>query len=161
MPRRAVLRLAPVVLLAFTVCSCAAMQQTYQENPKAVLGSLLGAGAGAGIAAAAGANPAWIVGSALMGGVLGGVIGNKLDDRDKRMASQAAAQAFENNLTGQASAWNNPDTGNRGSITPTRTYQQNGQYCREYKQTIVVGGEPQSAYGTACRRADGSWGIQS
>jgi surface antigen len=161
MPRKGLRRTAPIVLLAFILCSCATMEQTYQNNPKAVLGSVLGAGAGAGIAAAAGGSPGWIVGAALMGGLLGGYVGHRLDDRDKQLASQAATQAFENNRTGQASVWNNPDNGNHGSITPTRTYQQNGQYCREYKQTIVVGGEPQSAYGTACRQADGTWAIQS
>ena len=118
------------------------MEQTYQDNPKAVLGTLLGAGAGAGIAAAAGGGAGWIVGGALMGGLLGGVIGNRLDARDKQMATQAAQQAFENNRTGQPSVWNNPDSGNSGSITPTRTYQlANGQYCRQYQQTIMVGGQ--------------------
>lgn len=161
MRRAAIRRTALVVLLAFAVSSCAAMQQTYEENPKAVLGTLIGAGAAAGIAAAAGGSPGWIVGSALMGGLAGGYIGHRLDDRDKQLAAQAAAQAFESNRSGQASVWNNPDSGNSGSITPTRTYQQNGQYCREYKQTIVVGGEPETAYGTACRQPDGTWAIQS
>jgi surface antigen len=154
-------KVAVIVALVFAVSSCAALQQQYEDNPKAVLGSVLGAGAGAGIAAAAGGGAGWIVGGALMGGLLGGYIGNRLDDRDKRMATQAAQQAFENNRSGQASVWNNPDSGNSGSITPTRTYQQNGQYCREYKQTITVGGEPQTAHGTACRQADGTWAIQS
>jgi surface antigen len=153
---------ALLVLLTFAVSSCATMQQTYQENPKAVLGSLGGAGAGAGIAALAGASPGWIVASAVMGGLLGGVIGNKLDNRDKQMASDAATRAFEQNKTGQASVWNNPDSGNSGSVTPTKTYQlANGQYCREYRQTITVGGEKHQAYGTACRQADGTWQIQS
>ncbi len=148
-------------MTAFSLSSCSTMQQTYQENPKAVLGSLLGAGAGAGIAAAAGGSPAWIVGSALMGGLAGGYIGHRLDDRDKQMATQAATQAFNDNRNGQESVWNNPSSGNSGSVTPTRTFQQNGQYCREYKQTITVGGQPQTAYGTACRQADGTWSIQS
>jgi surface antigen len=152
---------ALVVLLAFVMSSCAAMQDTYQENPKAVLGGLLGAGAGAGIAAAAGASPGVIVASALGGALLGGYVGKKLDDRDKRMATEAATRAFEQNQTGQTSVWNNPDSGNSGQITPTKTYQlANGQYCREYKQTIVIGGEPQQSYGTACRQADGTWKIQ-
>lgn len=161
MSHNAMLRLAPIVLLTFVLCSCTAMQQTYEDNPKAVLGTLLGAGMAAGIAAAAGGGAGAIVGSAVAGGLVGGYVGHKLDDRDKRLAAQAATQAFENNHSGQASVWNNPDTGNSGSITPTRTFQQNGQYCREYKQTITVGGEPQTAYGTACRQADGTWAIQS
>ena len=161
MARRAFLKLTPILLLLFAITSCSAMKETYGDNPKAVLGSLGGAGAGAGIAALAGASPAWIVGSAIMGGLLGGYIGHKLDDRDKKMASQTAMQAFEHNQTGKASVWDNPDTGNHGSVTPTRTFQQNGQYCREYKQTIVVGDDPQTAYGTACRQADGTWKVQA
>jgi surface antigen len=160
MRRSAIRKMAPIVLLAFVVSSCATMKQTYGDNPKAVLGGLLGAGLGAGIAAAAGASPAMIVGAALMGGALGGFVGNKLDDRDKQMAAQAATQAFEQNAAGQESVWKNAQTGNSGSITPTRTYQQNGQYCRQYQQTISIGGEPQSSYGTACRQADGTWAIQ-
>jgi surface antigen len=161
MRRKQLQRVIPVVALSFFVGSCSTIEQGYDNNPKAVLGSLLGAGAGAGIAAAAGANPGWIVGAALMGGLLGGYVGHKLDDRDKQLATQAATQAFNDNQVGQASVWNNPDNGHSGTITPTRSYQQNGQYCRQYKQTISVGGEPQTAYGTACRQPDGTWAIQS
>jgi surface antigen len=150
--------IAPVVAIALVASSCA----TIEENPKAVLGSVIGAGAGAGIAALAGGGPGAIVGAGLGGALIGGFIGNRLDARDKRMATQAAQQAFENNQAGQPSVWQNPDSGNSGSITPTRTYQlANGQYCREYQQTIVVGGERNQAYGTACRQPDGTWKIQS
>ena len=153
---------APIILVAFAVSSCASMQETYKENPTAVLGGLLGAGAGAGIAAAAGAGPGVIVASAVGGALVGGLVGKQLDNRDKQMARDAAARAFEQNPTGQASVWNNPESGNSGSITPTKTYQlANGQYCREYHQKIVVGGEPQTSYGTACRQADGTWKVQS
>lgn len=62
--------------------------------------------------------------------------------------------------TGTYSTWENPDTGHAGSFTPTRTYQRpTGQYCREYQQTIRVGGEVQESYGTACREPDGTWRI--
>ncbi len=162
MQRQRLQFLVPVILLSFLVASCAGIQQTYKENPKAVLGGVLGAGAGAGIAAAAGASPTLIVASALGGALIGGYVGRKLDDRDKQMAAEAATKAFEQNRTGQASVWNNPKTGNSGSITPTKTYQlANGQYCREYKQTITIGGEPQQSSGTACRQPDGTWAIKS
>lgn len=162
MTRKRIATVAPVVLLAFVVSSCATMQQTYENNPKAVLGTVIGVGAGAGLAAIAGGGAGWIVGGALMGGLLGGVIGNRLDARDKQLATQAAQKAFEQNRTGQPSAWNNPDSGNSGSITPVKTYQlATGEYCREYQQTITVGGEKHQAYGTACRQADGTWKIQS
>jgi len=133
-----------------------------KDNPKAVLGSLLGGAAGVGIAAAAGGGAGAMLGAGLGGMLIGGFIGNRLDARDKRMASEAAQKAFENNRSGQTSVWNNPDSGHSGTITPTRTTQlANGQYCREYNQTITVGGEQHQAYGTACRQADGTWKIQS
>jgi surface antigen len=162
MPSAVIRPIVPLLLIALLASSCATMSDTISDNPKAVLGSLIGAGAGAGIAAAAGAGGGWIAGASIMGALVGGAIGNRLDARDKRMAAEAAQRAFEQNQAGQASVWRNPDSGNSGSITPTKTYQlANGQYCREYKQTITIGGQPNQAYGTACRQPDGSWRIQS
>lgn len=38
--------------------------------------------------------------------------------------------------------------------------QANGtDYCREYTQTVQVGGVRQQGYGTACMQPDGSWQI--
>ncbi len=36
-----------------------------------------------------------------------------------------------------------------------------GHYCREFQQTITVGGKRERGYGTACRRPDGAWQIVS
>lgn len=157
-----VTRLVSVVMVAVLLSSCATMTDTVKDNPKAVLGSLIGGAAGVGIAAAAGGGTGAMLGAGLGGMLIGGLIGNRLDARDKRMAAEAAQRAFESNRSGQTSVWRNPDSGNSGTITPTRTTQlANGQYCREYKQTITVGGEQHQAYGTACRQADGTWKIQS
>jgi surface antigen len=159
------LRLTPVaglVSVALLLTSCATIEQTYDDNPKAVLGSVGGAVLGAGIAALAHGNPAAFVASAVGGALLGGYVGHRLDDRDKKMAAEAAQRAFENGRTGEAVAWQNPDSGNSGSITPTQTYQiADGQYCRRYTQDITIGGEQHETHGTACRQPDGSWSIQS
>ncbi len=32
-------------------------------------------------------------------------------------------------------------------------------FCREYTRQIVIDGEEQTAYGTACRQSDGTWRI--
>lgn len=161
LPPRGVSIAAALCLLA-TMPSCTQLTQGIENNPKAVLGTLGGAALGGGIAALAGGGTGAIVGATLGGALLGGVIGNRLDARDKQMATQNAQQAFNSSQTGQTSVWNNPDTGNSGTITPTRTYQlASGTYCREYHQTITVGGEQQQAYGTACRQPDGTWKIQS
>jgi len=151
----------PIALLAFTLAGCAQTMQTIENNPKATLGGAVGAASGGLIAAAAGGGTAGIIGGVLLGGLLGGAVGNALDQRDKRMAMEAAQRSFENSQTGTATTWRNPDSGHSGSITPTRTYQTgSGQYCREYQQTITVGGEAQQSYGTACRQPDGTWKIQ-
>jgi surface antigen len=150
-----------IALLALAFTSCATLNDTFQENPKAILGGIGGGTTGGLIAAAAGASPGWIAFSVLAGGLVGGAIGNRLDEKDKEMAVRAANQAFEYGQTGRRSTWQNPDTGASGSVTPTRTYQiESGQYCREYTQEIQVGGERQQSYGTACRQPDGSWKIQ-
>ena len=79
-----------------------------------------------------------------------------------RCSRRRSARALETAPVGTPSAWTNPDTGTRGSITPTRTFQnQSGAYCREFQQSIVVGGQTQQATSTACRQPDGSWRTQS
>jgi len=35
------------------------------------------------------------------------------------------------------------------------------QNCREFQQTVIVGGQPQQGYGTTCQQPDGSWQIVS
>lgn len=38
-------------------------------------------------------------------------------------------------------------------------YDSSGHYCREYQQSVVVGGVPRQGYGIACMMPDGSWRI--
>ncbi|XEY21973.1 hypothetical protein ABMY26_33055 [Azospirillum sp. HJ39] len=38
-------------------------------------------------------------------------------------------------------------------------YSRNGQQCREYQSSAVVGGRSQPVYGTACLQSDGTWRI--
>lgn len=136
---------------------------TDQTGPKQGIGTLLGGVGGAVAGAQFGHGRGQLVGVAagtLLGALLGSEVGKSLDRADQAYANQTDQRAFETAPTGQSSAWRNPDSGNSGTITPTRTYQTNsGQYCREFQQTITVGGQTQSAYGTACRQPDGSWRI--
>jgi surface antigen len=136
--------------------------QWLSSNEKALIGGIGAATAGGLLGAAFHLGPAGIIGGALLGGLAGGAIGNRMDAADKQQQAQAAQKAFETTPAGQSVPWRNPDTGNNGLVTPVRTYQaSNGQYCREFQQTITVGGENHNAYGTACRQPDGSWKIVS
>jgi surface antigen len=131
-------------------------------GPKTGIGAALGAAGGGLLGAAAGGGALGIASGVLLGGLVGGVAGSYLDDQDKRTAALTAQQALESKPAGSTSTWRNPDTGNSGSVTPIRTYQSStGQYCREYEQTVTIGGKPQKSYGTACRQPDGSWQLVS
>lgn len=157
-------RVCASLLIVAYAAGCATMQsaeQSVENNPKAVLGTVIGAGGAALLAGALGGRGWTVVAAALAGGLVGGAIGHRLDQKDKQMAAEAAQRAFEVNQSGQPSVWNNPDSGNHGTVTPTHTYQlATGQYCREYTQDIWIGNEKHQTYGTACRQADGSWQIQ-
>jgi surface antigen len=121
----------------------------------AVLGGLAGSqiGSGSGKLIATGAG-------AVIGAMVGSEVGRRLTDGDEERLTRTTQDTLENNQTGQTSTWENPDTGHRGEVTPTDTYQtESGRYCREFHHTIYVGGEPKDAYGTACRQPDGSWKI--
>ena len=119
----------------------------------AVGGALIGGafGGGAGQVAA-------VLAGALLGGALGNTIGKSLDDQDRAAYDRASQRAME---TGTARHWNNPDSGNSGTIIPRRSFtDSDGEYCREYSQTITVDGEKHSATGVACRKPDGNWQIK-
>jgi surface antigen len=144
--------LVSTILMAFLLMGCES------TGPKAAVGGLGGAAAGGLLAAALGGNGTGIAAGAILGGLIGGAIGDRLDAADRAKASAASSQALESVPSGQSVAWRNPDSGNSGVVTPMRTYQTaTGQYCREYTQTITIGGETHQSYGTACRQPDGSW----
>jgi surface antigen len=87
------------------------------------------------------------------------LVGNLLDDRDKKIAAESAHRALETAPSGHSVAWTNPDSGHSGTVTPVRTYQSGGTYCREYQQTVTIDGKQERSYGTACRQPDGTWRI--
>ena len=144
--------LALLVLISFALISC--------EGHKTAVGGLGGAAAGGFLGHALGGGTAGIIGGALAGGLVGGAIGDRMDAADRRESERAAQQAFETAPTGQSTAWSNPDSGNQGTITPTRTFQSaSNEYCREFQQTVIIGGVEEQAHGTACRQSNGSWRI--
>ncbi len=122
----------------------------------AVLGGILGSKVGGG------SGQLWATGAgALIGALVGSEIGQSLDRADRNYIAQTNQRAQTAPL-GETISWNNPDSGNRGTVTPTRDgTSASGGYCREYQQTIYVGGQQETGYGIACQRPDGTWEIQS
>lgn len=114
----------------------------------ALIGSQFGSGTGQLVA---------VAGGTLLGALIGSEIGSYMDQQDQMLAQQAQQQAFAA-PTGQTVAWNNPDSGNRGTVytqQPTTSY--SGRYCRDYVQTVFVDGRQETLTGTACQNPDGTW----
>jgi surface antigen len=130
---------------------------------KSMVGGLAGAVGGAAVGSNIGkgrGNIAAIAIGTLLGAGLGSEIGSSLDRADMSYYNRTSQMALETGQPGQPLPWNNPQSGNSGTITPSNYYQaQNGQYCREYSQNINVGGRASQAFGRACRQPDGSWQI--
>lgn len=95
----------------------------------------------------------------LLGAFAGQETGASLDRADQLAALQAEQTAYGAPL-GQAIAWDNPASGHSGTITPLHDgIDPQGNYCREFQQTISVGGNSEQAQRTACRQPDGSWRL--
>lgn len=156
--------IAIAALLAFTTtaCSSAGSGGGPANIGKQELGTILGGIGGAVLGAQFGKGAGQLVGvaaGALAGAYLGNQVGSSLDKADHAQMEQASQRAASAPI-GQKISWRNPDSGNSGSITPTREgTSQAGEYCREYQQTVTVGGKSEEAVGTACRQPDGSWKI--
>jgi surface antigen len=156
--KSAVSKVALVGVLAIGLAACE------NTGPKEAGGGLIGAGlgglAGSQIGRGSG-NLAATGAGVLLGALLGSTAGKSLDRADRTYAERTTHNALETGRSGQPVAWTNPDTGHSGTIIPQpSSYQANtGQPCREYQQTIIVGGQQQQAYGTACRQPDGSWKV--
>ena len=150
-------------LLACTACALLLSAcQADQMGSKEGFGTLAGAGVGGLLGSQIGGGRGQLAATAagvVIGGWLGNEIGASLDRADRAYMNNATSRAYTAPI-GQQITWNNPQSGNSGVIVPVRDGTNNrGQYCREFQQTITVGGQNQQAYGTACRQPDGSWQI--
>lgn len=81
-----------------------------------------------------------------------------LSAADRGLARASVQQTLERRLSRDMGRWRNDASGNSGAVMPLRTFRvADGQYCREYKETIVADGKIVSRLGTACRTDDGAW----
>jgi len=150
-----------IIVVAVTgamLSGCAGMGE------KETAGTVIGAGTGAIVGAQVGSGSGQVVAVAvgtLLGALLGGEVGRTMDRADQLAAEQAYEQAQAAPI-GEPITWNNPDNGNSGSVTPVRegTLDQTGEYCREFQQTVTIGGRQENAYGVACQQPDGAWRIE-
>ena len=152
------LKFAVLGLAALALVAC-----TETTGQKQSLGTLLGAVAGGVAGAQVGKGRGKVVATgvgAVLGALIGSEIGRSLDRADQLALQHTTQETLETAPSGTMNTWHNPDSGNRGTITAEPAYRQSdGTPCREFTQTVTIGGRTQEAYGTACRQADGSWKI--
>lgn len=147
------------LVLALLLGACAGNGYGPKQTGGAVIGAAAGGLLGSKIGSGGGRLAATAAGT-LVGLVIGSEVGASLDRIDRMYAARAQQAALETRPAGHSTTWVNPDSGNAGSITPTRTYRSAaGGYCREYQHTVIIGGREERGYGRACRRPDGSWRI--
>lgn len=151
--------LGAVSLLGVTGCQTTDWMQGNKETlgtaSGAVIGGVLGSRVGGG------SGQLWATGAGvLVGSLLGSGIGKSLDKADLVYANKANVKAHSAPI-GQKVNWYNAQTGNSGTVTPTRDGRSvRGLYCREYEQSIRVAGQSETAVGVACQQADGRWVVQ-
>jgi len=152
-------RISAALVIAITLVAC----ESAQNNPKQTGGALLGAGLGALVGSQLGGGKgklAAVAVGALAGAWAGSEVGKSLDKADRQYAQRTAQDSLEYSQVGQNKTWRNPDSGNSGTFTPTRTYKTaGGKNCRSFETTIYIEGKQETGTGQACRQPDGTWKI--
>ena len=96
----------------------------------------------------------WLAFTAITLGVLDFL--NEAQQREHEAAQVAATSA----PIGERIIWREGDAS--GAVMATREgVSTSGRYCREFQQEVSIGGRTEQAYGTACRKPDGSWEVIS
>lgn len=96
----------------------------------------------------------WLAFTAISLGVL-----NLLSEQQQRSYESAQIYATQAPV-GQPIYWSEGTAaGNVVALREGRS--SDGQYCREFQQTVIVGGRSEQAYGTACYMPDGAWRVVS
>ena len=151
-----------IAALGTALSGCATMSEN--ETAGTILGGVAGAVVGNQFGKGSGRTAATALG-AVIGASVGRNIGQSLDETSRHRAGAAAEHALETADIGESIIWENPDNAGgpaRGSATVTRQGSDSeGRTCREFQQTVTIGGRQEQSYGTACRDANGDWKIVS
>jgi surface antigen len=151
-----------VILFALFLTSCAGGPRKH-TTPFSVrpgyngqAGAATGAAGGALLGQAISHNTEGTLIGMAIGAILGYMIGNEMDKYDKEQLSNV----YERGVSGQTSAWINPDYGQR-MATPQPAYNgPQGQPCRNAILSAMIDGVWKKVNQTACRDPYGHWQLQ-
>ena len=119
----------------------------------AVVGGYVGSQLGGGFG-----QTLFMTAGVLMGGSSGYTATRNLGYSEQVQYDGTVRQALAQNRDGEVVHWQNPETGNTGIFRAVNTYQHsNGQYCRQYRASVVFDDGVFSGGGVACQLANGSW----
>jgi surface antigen len=84
-------------------------------------------------------------------------------DSDLAFARNAASDVLTKGDKDSSQAWENPETGARGSVTPlSQAYAaEDGRTCRDFLASYVNGRTESWLQGAACKAGRGRWEIHS
>lgn len=84
-------------------------------------------------------------------------------ESDLAFARNAASDVLTRGDKDSSQAWENPETGARGSVTPlSQAYgAEDGRTCRDFLASYVNGHTESWLQGAACRAGRGRWEIQA
>ena len=160
--RRRTVGVCAAFSLAALLAACGGMTQN--ESTGTLIGGAAGAVLGNQFGKGGGRTAATAIG-AILGATVGREIGASLDDNSRHQAVETTHQALETADVGSSISWDNPaNTGApaQGSTLITRQgADQQGRTCREFQQTVTIGGKEVQSYGTACRDDNGDWELVS
>ena len=138
------MRFRVVIAAAAIALTTAACENSSLGGTKQTIGTLGGAAAGGLFGAQFGSGSGQLAATAagaLLGAYVGSEIGRTMDEVDRMKADQAVNKAHAAPI-GETIRWNNPDTGNSGTVRAVRDgTSESGRYCREFLQTIAIGGK--------------------
>ena len=139
-----------LVVISLFLASCADMN-------KGQKGAIGGAAGGALIGQIIGHNTEATLIGAAVGTMLGYIVGNEMDKYDREQINHV----YDRGVSGNTSAWINPDTGNEYRVTPQSAYTgPSNRICRKAEIQATIDGKQETTYATACRDEAGHWVLQ-
>ena len=106
-----------IAIFSLGLAGCRTDGSMDKQTAGAILGGIAGGLLGSRVGKGRGRHVATIAG-AVLGSLAGSSIGRQLDVRDRLLMLQSTQTTLAGGMTNVAGKWVNPDTGNRGTITP-------------------------------------------
>lgn len=84
-------------------------------------------------------------------------VGRSMDATDQACISRILEYAPDRAAVRWYGAVRGPYGGPAFAVTPLRTFERDGQFCRDFQTVGTINGETEQSYTTACRMPDSLW----